>query len=153
MAEKIFVTSNLTASIACPKCGEIEQKDVSDFYGSETLLELIYTCCCGHSFSVMLERRRASRRDVQLKGHLMKNYEKFPVLVENISNHGVRVKMLKTSALEDGQEIKIEFTLDDSEKSIIVKTARIKIFLSPTDIGCEFIHQDHHGSLENYLLN
>lgn len=152
LSDKVFVASDLTASITCPACGKIEQKKVCRSIEHETLAKYKHTCRCDNSFYVILERRRSFRKNVRLEGSLIKKSEKFPVLIENISNHGVRVKMSETSALEDGQEITLKFTLDDPEKSIIRKTVRIKKFLSPTDIGCEFLSDTHHQNLEKYFL-
>ncbi len=153
MLKKTFVSSNLKATMTCPKCNKIEQKDLSRFIGHESQVKLKHTCCCDHRFSVFLERRRSIRKDVQFRGNLIKNTKKYPIVIENMSKYGVRVRLLEIILLEDGQEIMIEFTLDDPNKSKVQRAALVqKKFLSSADIGCEFITSDHYGNLGKYFL-
>lgn len=81
MTIKVFVTSNHIATFPCPKCGNSYQKDVSKFIGHETQVRLKYKCKCQNSFSVLLERRRAIRKEVNFKGFLIEKKQKIPIKI------------------------------------------------------------------------
>ncbi len=66
----VFVTPELTATFACESCGNSYTKDVSKFVRHKAQVRLKYKCKCGHIFSVILERRRVTRKEVRLKGVL-----------------------------------------------------------------------------------
>ncbi len=152
MPKKLFVTSNLMAAFICPKCGKSKQKDVSKFIEHETQVKLKYKCNCQHSFSVILERRRSIRKKLQLKGHIIRNSKKHVIKIEDLSRHGVKINILKNISLKKGEEIEIEFILDDPNRSKVSRRVHVRKINSPTDIGCEFISCDHYGSLGKYFL-
>lgn len=151
MPDKVFVPLNAMATLRCPVCGRVEEKDVSELMGHATMTEMKCSCSCRHRYSVLLERRRAFRKSVLLEGSLVSSSESYSVVVENVSLYGARLKMQEASLLEDGQEVQIEFTLDDPVASKIFRTARVKKFLSPTNIGCEFFSNAADDSLDRYL--
>jgi transcriptional regulator NrdR family protein len=158
---KVFVTSSLMAMFLCPECGKGERKDVSSFIKHETKVRLKYKCpSCTHPFSVTLERRRSLRKEVNLKGNtkkvqlngnLLKRSAKYPIIVQDISKHGLKIKLLKKVALEQDSNIDIEFTLDDIRKSLVLREVQIKKVISPEYIGCEFTSDNHHGNLGKYF--
>jgi hypothetical protein len=152
MIPRIFINSNLTATIPCAKCGQSYQKDVSKFIGHETQVRLKYKCKCQNSFSVLLERRRFIRKEVRLSGSIIVNQEKIPITIVDISKHGIRLKLLNNISLKLDDVIEIDFTLDDSNRSKISKNVRIKRFMPPITIGCEFLTEDHSGNLGKYFL-
>ncbi|MCP3874269.1 MAG: PilZ domain-containing protein [Desulfobacteraceae bacterium] len=152
MTLKVFITSNLMATFTCPECGKSKREDVSKFIGHETQVKLKYKCDCQHSFSAILERRRSKRKRVRLKGHIVLGLKKYAITIDDISKHGVRIKLLEKFPLKEEKRIKIKFILDDPNNSIISKEVRIKNIISPAIIGCEFVSYDHLGNLGKYFL-
>jgi hypothetical protein len=152
MSIKVFITSDLMATFTCPECGKSKRKDISKFIGHETKVKLKYKCDCQHSFSVMLERRRSKRKILRLKGHIILGLKKHAIIIEDLSKHGIKIKLLKNIPLKEENKIEVEFILDDPNKSKILKEVRIKKIISPAVIGCEFISYEHFGNLGKYFL-
>lgn len=152
MPEKVFVSSRLKATLTCPYCGAVEQKDVSRFMAHETEVRLKYTCTCKKSVSIVLERRQSIRKAVNFKGLYIDKTQKYPINVQDISRKGLKIELLKALPLEPGRRIEVEFTLDDPGRSTVRREVRIKNITSPTNIGCEFISTDHQGNLGKYFL-
>ena len=145
---KLFVPSNLIATFSCPHCENSRQQDVSKFFEDKAVLRLRCKCSCQNRFMVILERRRSIRKAVHLEGYLkrinLKSYIiqkliKYSVKVENLSKHGFRIKLLKKVPLKEGEKVKIEFNLDNSDRSRVSRTARVIKMVSPVDICCEFL--------------
>ena len=141
MLKRDVMVENQDIVTSCPKCKDVCHKGISN-NNFESNRKIEFTCICGHTFFEMIERRRSFRKNVYFKGNIINNSEKFPIIVENISSHGARIKMLDTPLFDDGKIVDIEFSLDNSSKKI-TKKVRVKKFLSPKNIGCEFISGNH----------
>ncbi len=159
--KKIFVPSNLVATFSCPSCKKSVRKDVSKFFKNKTLLKLKCKCSCQNRFLVILERRRSIRKVVHLEGHLkkinLKNHIiqkllKYTIKVENLSKHGFRIKLLKKVPLKVGEKVKIEFNLNNLNKSKVSRTVRVIKMLSQIDVCCEFLFSDRDNNLGDQLL-
>jgi len=152
VAEKIFIASDLTANFTCPECGKSKEKDVSKFIKHKTQVKLKYRCSCQHSFSAILERRRSKRKKVQLSGSIIKDSTKHDIIIQDISKHGLRIKLKEHIRLKEEERIRIEFVLDDPNSSKISREVRMKKIIPPAGIKCDFISYDHHGNLGKYFL-
>ncbi len=152
MDKKVYVSSNFMITFICPECGASKSKDVSRFIKHETQVKLKYKCTCQHSFSLILERRRAIRKKVRLIGNIHYNSEKYPMTIEDLSKHGVKIKLLKNISLKEEEKIEIDFILDDPKNSKVSRQVRIKTIIPPVEIGCEFISHDHQDNLGKYFL-
>jgi hypothetical protein len=152
MPEKIFATQNRMAIISCPYCGKSKQKDVSKFMEHKTQVRLKFKCVCKENISVILERRRTMRKDVQFNGFLIQNSIKHPILISNISQNGVKIRFSEPLSLNEGQTASIQFTLDDVKKSSISREVLIKKIFSQKSVGCKFQSTDHLDQLGKYFL-
>lgn len=152
MVAKVYVTSRLTAVFPCPECGKSENKDVSKFIGHETKIRLKYKCKCGYSFPVDLERRRSIRKNVCLSGFVHQGAERYPIVVEDLSQHGIKISFEQKFDFEKGQKIELEFILDDHHGSKILRQVKIKKIISDMTIGCEFLTAEHYDGLGKYFL-
>jgi len=112
--------------------------------------------------SYIIESRRSIRKETffhgnvvetQTKGYVTQTSRKSKIIVINLSMHGIRIKTLGKSSAKEGKKIEIEFKLDDSRKSKIVREVRIIQLISPVDIGCEFLSTEHYGYLNQYFLS
>jgi hypothetical protein len=68
MIEKVFITSNNTATFVCPQCGNVTTTDVSKFAATNKKITVKCHCNCGHHFTVSLEKRRQYRKVTDLSG-------------------------------------------------------------------------------------
>ncbi len=152
LSNKVFVTSDFSAVFFCPECTKSQRKNVSKFMGHKTKVKLKYKCACGHQFTVELDRRRYVRKGVKFKGFLFYDPEKIPIVIENFSKYGMRLKTAKMPSLKVGQVIRVSFTLDDPNRSTVEREVRIQELTPPAGITCEFLNSDHHGSLGKYFL-
>lgn len=152
-AMKIFTNSQGIATIPCPECGQSYHKNVSRFILHKSEVRLKYTCKCKHQFPVILERRRSIRKRVLLRGSLKdKNDLKVPITITDISKHGLRIQFTRETLYELENVIQIELTLDDPNRSKVTTKVRIKRFISPRLVGCEFLVQEHYDNLGKYFL-
>jgi len=160
MITKVFVTSDLTATISCPNCGKSKTQDVSKFIKDDAQVNLKCNCKCNHAFPLILDRRRSIRKDklfdgkiigLNIKGYILRESSKSKIMVKNLSMHGIRITTQEKIPLEEGEKIEIEFQLDDPKKSKILREIIVKRILSPVDIVCEFSSNDHYGYLYKYF--
>ncbi len=152
MTVRIFVSSDLMAPFHCPQCGKSRQKDVTKFIQHKASVRLKYTCKCKHSFSVVLERRQTKRKAVSLKGFVIKNKTKYPIIIEDISKQGIKINALEKLSFKEGDIIDVEFILDDQNNSEVRRKVKIKKMFSPYRMGCEFLITEHYDSLGKYFL-
>ncbi len=160
MITKVFVTSELTATISCPNCGKSKIQDVSKFIKNAAQVNLKCKCKCSHAFSVILDRRRSTRKDkyfdgkiigLNIQGYILRESLKSKIMVNNLSMHGIRITIQEKIPLKEGEKLEIEFQLDDPKKPKILREIIVKRILSPVDIVCEFSSNDHYGYLYKYF--
>ena len=149
---KIFVTSELTATFVCEACGMSCSKDVSKFIGHKATVRLKYKCTCGHISSVILERRRGIRKEVQFKGVLIQNRKHYPGVVTDLSHNGVQFKTLEKAPIKEDNRAEVKFILDNPSRSEIHKRIWIRKIFSEYSFGCEFEDTEHFDDLGKYFL-
>ena len=148
----LFVTSEFKITLTCPECSNRKQVDVSKFMALKTEAKLKAKCKCGNKFAVTLERRRSIRKDVYFPGWMKCKGNKYKIRVRELSKHGVQIHLLEKAPIESGQQVNIEFTVDDPLQSIITRQVKVKKLFSSTVIGCEFLEFEHSGNLGKYFL-
>lgn len=151
MAQKVFITKSGKANITCPECGKIRAMDVSRFANVDKTVSLKVTCTCGHSFSVMLERRLHIRNDVNLCGQTIFKDEKYEFKILDISRRGLKIKTGKAMDIQKGEKLVIDFILDDPGQSSVQKEVIVRK-VNGIDIGVEFTSSDHYDKFGPYLL-
>lgn len=152
MIKKIFITADLNTTIVCDKCGKTYKKNVSKFIGHKRLVKLTYNCKCGHSASVILERRRFVRKPRQLQGSIIDGVNKIPIIISDLSRYGLKVNIGQNHSFIVGDNLCLEFSLDDLRRSKVTTHACIKRVISPISVGCEFIDDEHYNNLGKYFL-
>jgi hypothetical protein len=90
---------------------------------------------------------------LHIKGFFKKKSKRYPICVEDISKHGVKIIFTKKFSLKVNQIIKIEFTLNDPNESTVTREVRIKSVISSLSFGCEFLCLEHYGYLGKYFLS
>lgn len=151
MAQKVFVSKSGKANFSCPECGKTKQLDVSRFHDLNKEVKLKCTCTCKHKFSVILERRKHIRKDVDLDGDIILEGEKYPIKVLDISRLGLKIRTDEVLDINPGDKTIIDFILDDAGSSRVSKEVIVRTTNENT-IGIEFSSHDHYDKLGTYIL-
>nr|WP_319397036.1 PilZ domain-containing protein [uncultured Desulfobacter sp.] len=149
---KVFVTQELKATFACESCGQSYTKDVSKFIKHEAQVRLKNKCKCGHTFSVILERRRGFRKEVGFKGVLIQAPKKYPGVITDLSRNGIRFKTKEKAFLKEDRMAEVVFTLEKPNRCEIHRAVRIRKIFSEYSFGCEFEDTEHFDDLGKYFL-
>ncbi|MGZ3636113.1 MAG: PilZ domain-containing protein [Syntrophales bacterium] len=153
--KKLYVDEAGMVTFLCSKCGNSRKQSVVKYRDQVGSVRL--NCICGYDSEVKLEFRRFFRKDTELEGIY---YRTTPaghwgkMIVRNLSLLGCRFEMIKKDPLAAGEEIKIQFTLDNPRKSIIKKNA-VTSEVVGNSVGCRFSELPGHidSELGFYLRN
>jgi hypothetical protein len=146
MTQKVFVTPSNTAVFECPECKKSRTIDVEKFKNMDKEVRIRVNCSCGHSYPVVLERRRHYRRVVNLAGTYMLlvpdgPVEKKVMRVKDLSRSGLKIRLASKPDFGRGAKLLVEFRLDDSQRSLIKKEAIVRK-ISDQNIGLQFSSMD-----------
>jgi len=142
MAEKVFVTGNNMALFECPQCNKGKSVDVSKYKDLRQVVRIKVKCPCGHSYKVVLERRKHFRKDINFPGtytHVLPDYneDKGGMTVKDLSRSGIKIKLSVEKDFKIGDILSVEFRLNDKQRSLIKKDAVIRKISNPY-FGLEF---------------
>lgn len=153
MTEKIYVNLDNIATILCPICKNIRIVDVSKVISNKNIINIRCKCKCGNVFNSVLERRKNYRKNIKFNGNCYLNNEnlKIPVQITDISRSGIKFEHNTKNVFCIGEELHIDFFLDDPDHSLIVKVVIIRS-ISNSKIGAEFKSPEHYDKLGSYLL-
>lgn len=151
MRQKVFVNQDGVASFVCPECKAVKRKDVSSYKLRDAEVRLKCRCICGHTYPVVLERRKHIRKEVNLVGTLTSGRRAIPVMVKNLSRSGMQLRSGPKNQLAPGDRAKVEFTLNDTHGSVINREVTIRS-VSGNVLGVEFLSDEHYDKLGAYLL-
>ncbi len=152
--KKVFITSNNLATFVCPECQNSRTRNVAQYKDIETAVKVKCKCPCGHTYNVLLERRKDLRKSMDLPGTYSSQTQegvRGTMVVKNLSRSGMNLEMNMKMAFQIGERLNIEFNLDDSQRSLIRKEVIIRS-IRGTNIGVEFTTKDHYDQLGPYLL-
>ena len=151
-SEKSFVRQDGQAIIVCPACRKVSKVGVDHFPSRKTRLKV--RCACSHTFAVSLDYRQSFRRDTNLVGTYnivaSHHYERM-ARIKNISFDGLCLEADSTNGVQEGQEGRIEFTLDDKKKTPITKEFLIQS-VSGNLIGCKFKNEQAYEKELGFYL-
>ena len=155
MAERVFITSSYTATFLCPQCNHAWIKDVSQFIDLGKKVTLNCKCPCGHTFPIVLEKRKCFRKPVNLPGiyhaHGVEKEIGGNMLVLDISQSGLKLKLNVPQELKIGDRLEVEFHLDDHRHSHIKKQAIIKSIKS-ANVSLEFIVDEPYAKALGFYM-
>jgi hypothetical protein len=139
---KVFVNAENMATFSCPKCMKTSIKDVTKYALMEKAVRIKYKCSCGHTHSVLLERRRHYRKETDLSGQFSSSKTgKGMMIVKDLSRFGLKFEALGDYNFELGKKVQVMFHLDDSHSTEIRKDVIIRNRIGRA-IGAEFLRQD-----------
>lgn len=153
MRERVFINSENTATFICPSCKASRNVDVSKVMGSKKAININCKCKCGNTFKTTLERRRYYRKDINFTGTCYLGVEnlKVSVIITDISRSGLKIKLNAPHNFKPGDELLVEFNLDDQEQSLISKKIVVRS-VSGNHLGVEFKSPEHYDKLGSYLM-
>lgn len=154
MNEKIFANQeDKSATIICPQCGKIKQTDVARFLEVQSSVRLKCRCSCGFSHVAELERRKYIRKKSNFPGRFRRaeNGRQGVMTVCDVSRSGLKLRVNGSEQFRIGDELSVEFRLDDSLRSLIKKDVIIRK-IDASFLGVEFSSMEHYDQLGAYLM-
>jgi hypothetical protein len=145
--------------LICAACGM--QNWISPDVFAEQGCCLQVECSCRHRFFIMREQRRFYRKKVNLKGAFkLASREQFyfseanwvPSTMTDLSKLGIRFSTKDPGPVKQGDQVLVQFQLDNNNKTLIEKAARIQS-INQNQVGCCFEQDGQHDvTLGFYLL-
>lgn len=135
---KSWVNRQGVSSIKCPNCGLTKKSAVGAF--KEIRHTLSIHCSCGKAFQTLLDFRKAHRKQVDLTGFFSFQAAKKSwnyMFVLDLSLSGIGFKTVNGCTLQSGDTVKLMFTLDDTQATVVEKEA-VVIHKNEKRVGCEF---------------
>lgn len=135
---KVYVRPDDTAVINCPHCGRHKTVPVDSYKGCKNCLKI--KCSCQNLFTVNLEFRKRIRKRTNLRGTYTNNSQKNSrgnLVVRNISVNGLEFSSVDVHSFKVDDELTVNFTLDDEQRSEISKEVIVRDIRKST-VGCEF---------------
>lgn len=155
--ERVFINESGDGTFICPYCSKGVIKDLSEFAQTRSAVRIRCKCSCGNVYRALLERRRHFRRIANLLGTYVFNGgadgrpAKGLIRVRDISQSGIQFTLNSVPVFDIGDQLTIEFTLDDEESSQICEVGVVRRVQSNV-VGLEFKTTDHYGRLGQYLF-
>jgi len=142
MVEKVYVTSKQMATFICPKCQKSKTVNVSQYATLDKMVNVQVTCPCGYGYTSILEKRKKYRKATNLPGafiHLIDGLQVGSGLmkVRDLSTFGLKIHINTQHHCTVGDVIQVEFSLDDSHRTLIKKKVIIRNIVGQ-NIGTEF---------------
>ena len=151
--QKAFVRADGTTVLKCPHCRHARTVSVAKLKNKKKIIKI--KCSCQQSYSVSLELRKMYRKETNLNGQFVNvslDYERGAMLVKDVSMGGVGFTVVGRNKIQQGHELEVTFTLDDSHKSVISKLVIVRI-VREKFVGCEFRHaHEYDKALGFYLM-
>lgn len=151
--EKVFIGDNNRATFRCPRCDKSKTTDVSRYKDIQKAVRVKCSCPCGHSYTVLLERRKHIRKNLNLVGtYVYENgQEQGRMTVLDLSRSGMKIKLNFKPNMQIGDKLLLTFNLDDAQHSQVQKEVVVRS-IHDTVLGVEFTSQEHYDKLGSYLL-
>ncbi|MBF0101286.1 MAG: PilZ domain-containing protein [Desulfobacterales bacterium] len=151
--EKVFVNTENNATFMCPECGTSKVVNVAQYMKVESSVRVKCKCKCGHTYPVIIERRKFFRKQTNLLGLLFydNDYKRGLMTVEDVSRSGIKIRINSPIDLKLGDKMEVEFNLDDRDRSLIRREVVVRS-IRGQNIGLEFLSMDHYDKLGTYLM-
>lgn len=153
MTQKVFISNEDKATFICPECKRSKTTSVSKYKAWETAVRVNCKCPCGHTYSVLLERRKHVRKPLNLPGtyQLLNKNNRGRMKVVDMSRSGLRLEVFYPKDFAPGDRVRLTFNLDDPDQTTIIKEVHVRS-VKNNFIGVEFISFEHYDKLGPYIL-
>ncbi len=153
---RTFITKDDKATFKCPKCNKVQLKDVSQFKDvNRAVIKVKVKCPCGNIYKMLLERRREVRKQVNFVGNYTAIEKDMDIqgrmTIVDMSRSGLRFQTHLPQQFEIGEEVQLEFQLDDQQQSLIKRKVVVRS-QHGNSVGASFRSTDHYDKLGTYLL-
>jgi hypothetical protein len=136
---KTFVRNDDTATVICPACQTAKDIAVGKFRHCKHTITI--HCHCQETFKVSFDFRRHYRKAVSLNGTyeiISKGRVGGGILqINDISRNGLGFTVSGQHQIEEGQNLRVEFQLNDKKKTLLKKEVIVKE-VQQNSIGCQF---------------
>jgi len=131
MTQKIYITSKQMATFSCPQCNRSKTVDVSKYASIDKMVKVNIKCPCGHAYKAILEKRRQYRKETNLPGTYIHFIDGQPrnrglMTVKDLSTAGMKLRLNVKQNFAIGDQMRVEFHLDDAHRTLIKKTVIIR---------------------------
>ncbi len=148
---KVVVGEDNLAAMVCPVCDFLVIEDVSPhFSNAKNSVQAQFRCKCGHTYSVFLERRKYYRKSTKLSGVFNPSRMDRGMTVLDLSRSGLKFTTNRSHDIGVGDELYVEFELDDRERSKVLRKIEVKSVEGEV-IGGAFIRSEKPTTITNYL--
>jgi hypothetical protein len=135
---KTYVRPDNTAVLICPYCAQWKMISADPFRGYKHKLKV--KCFCKQTFKVFLEFRKKVRKKTFLRGTYINHSQKgsrSDFVILDISVIGLAFSSLDAPTFNVGDNLSVEFTLDDEQRTDIRRDAVVRD-VRQRRAGCEF---------------
>jgi c-di-GMP-binding flagellar brake protein YcgR len=152
MTAKVLINEQNMSTFICPKCNKAKTANVSKFKDIKKAVKIKCNCPCGHSYSVILERRKYNRKQLNLVGAYtsLKDNNRGSMIVVDLSRIGLGMELGIEHKFDIGEKISLDFRLDDKQESLIEREVVVRS-IKGNFVGVEFCRHDHHDQLGPYI--
>jgi hypothetical protein len=131
MTQYVYISSQQMATFICPMCQRSKTVNVSKYAAMDKLVRVRVKCPCGHAYTTQLEKRKKYRKETNLPGSFVhfvagRPKNKGLMTVRNISLSGMQLKLNSEASCAIGDEMQVEFHLDDSHRTPIKKRVIVR---------------------------
>ncbi len=143
MPEKVYVHDSSEAVFVCHECGKSRTVNVYSYMKTSKPVYVTVKCTCGYQSKLLLERRNQYRKETRFPGVFVYGSEKNkgPLVVTDISLTGLGFELTDDVPFTIGENVLIEFNLDDAAKTFVRKEVVIRS-VREKKIGAEFHEMD-----------
>jgi hypothetical protein len=136
--KKIYVDDTNKATVICPKCGFLQNIDVTNF--KDTQKKLKGRCKCGETYQFTIEFRKKYRKDVRLPGEyvVQGKGEKGEIIIRELSLTGIRFESLRPNQILKDDTLEVTFKLDNTLRKKIRKLVKV-IWVRDRIVGAYYI--------------
>ncbi len=150
--EKVLINNFNKATFVCPKCENRRTVNVSKYKYIDKAVKVKCNCPCGHTYSVLLERRKDFRKELRLSGSFTGiNVDKGFITITDLSRSGLKFKLNVEKNIQSGDKLTLTFNLDDPQRSMVSKEVVVRS-VNGLFVGAEFCTTEHYDKLGPYLL-
>mgnify|MGYP005840577345 FL=1 len=146
MSKRVRVNSDNLAAIKCPHCRSMKLISVHKFKGVKHSLKV--KCTCNNSFPVALDFRERYRKSTNIDAQYVKLDRELPkngaqvepnlkCKVADLSLQGLALSIAGLHNLQVGDDLMVEFTLDDKANTHIKRKANVRV-IGQGFVGCQF---------------
>lgn len=150
--QPVFARDDGLVLLTCPHCGLQESVPLNQFDKLGNAVDII--CSCHKKFTAVLEKRRAFRKPVHLDGYFSLKGDLGAddnadgsiwgsMIVLDLSKAGLRFSSERTSLVHPNDLLMVRFNLDNSNKALIHKAARV-LSVTGNEVGCRFEGADSY---------